>query len=60
VTSHTLRTVLFFFPVQVLVSALLFWGGIRTVRARTFGIQVFLTALSVAWAWAQLRHEYVI
>jgi hypothetical protein len=60
VLSHTVRAVLFFFPVQVLVSVLLFWGGCRAVRARTFGVQVFLAVLSVAWVWAELRHEYVI
>ena len=58
--SHTLRTVLFLMPVQMFVSGLLLWLGFRALRARTFGVQVFLAAISAIWVWAQLKHGYVI
>ena len=57
-TAHVLRTVLFFFPVQALVSAALLWWGICAVRARSGQLLMTLTAL--AWIWLQLRHDLVI
>ena len=57
-TAHVLRTVLFFFPVQALVSAALLWWGICAVRARSGQLLMTLTAL--AWIWIQLRHDQVI
>ena len=52
--------VLFLMPVQMFVSGLLLWLGFRALRARTFGVQVFLAAISAIWVWAQLKHGYVI
>ena len=57
-TGHMLRTVLFFYPVQALVSAALLWWGICAVRARSGQLLMTLTAL--AWIWIQLRHDQVI
>lgn len=56
--SHTLRSVLFLFPVQALITAALLWWGICTVRARRG--QLLMTAVSVAWVVVQLRHELVL
>ena len=57
---HSLRAAVFFFPVRVLISGLLLWGGVRAVRARLLGAQVFLAAVSVGWAWIQFRHDLVL
>ena len=56
--SHTLRAVLFFYPVQALISAALLWWGVCAVRARSG--QLLMTVVSVVWVWIQLRHDLVI
>ena len=58
--SHMLRSAVFFFPVQALITGLLLWLGFRSVRTGTFGAQVFLSVLSAVWVWAQLKHSLVI
>ena len=57
-TGHMLRTVLFFWPVQALITAALLWWGVCAVRSRHG--QLLMTLASLAWVWIQLRHDFVI